>query len=163
MVSASFSLIEAFLSGLFFTALATRSLGRLACDEPLLTYARNKESAALKDRVDRIVKFASSGTANGQSDPFRSLIEVGKRYRDAIHHTTPFERKNLEAGQRLLELYEIKADVGVLCTLLSLESVLTISDWIYGDKDASEITERCKGMRAKIIPYSVEQGLAVVS
>jgi hypothetical protein len=143
MVSASFSLVEAFLSGLFYTALHVNALGKLPCDEELLRYATNKESAPLKDRVDRIVKFASSGKADGRSDPFKSFIEVGKRYRDAIHHTTPFERKDLEAGQRLLALYEIRWDVALLCGLLSLDAVLTISRWINDDKDESVITLSC--------------------
>jgi hypothetical protein len=61
MVSASFSLVEAFLSGLFFTALHANALGRLACDAEILKFAKNKESAALKERVDRMAKFASGG------------------------------------------------------------------------------------------------------
>ena len=113
MVSASFSLVEAFLSGLFFTALNTNSLGALPCDEDLLRYAKNKESAALKDRVDRIIRFASSGKMDGQSEPFRSFIDIGKRYRDAIHHTTPFSRKELDAGERLLALYEVNLEVAL--------------------------------------------------
>src|SRR5690606_28564084 len=59
MVSASFSMSEAFLSGLFFTALYVKMLGKLPCDGELLRYASSRESAALKDRIDRIVKFAS--------------------------------------------------------------------------------------------------------
>jgi hypothetical protein len=123
IVSASFSLVEAFLSGLFFTALSARALGSLRCDEDLLRYVKNREKGAtLKDRIDRIVIFASSGEANGQSDPFRTFIEVGKRYRDAIHHTTPFGRKDADAGERLLALYKVTADVAVLCALLFLLS-----------------------------------------
>jgi hypothetical protein len=163
MVSASFSLVEAFLSGLFFTALNVNALGKLACDEELLKYAKNKESAALKDRLDRIVKFASSGNADGRSEPFKAFIEVGKRYRDAIHHTTPFERKDFEAGQRLLALYEVKADVALLCAILSFGSVLVISHWLFGDDDVSAITDSCKQLREKIIIYSLEQGFATAS
>ena len=159
MVSASFSLVEAFLSGLFFTALNANALGRLPCDEHLLKYAKNKESAALKDRVDRIVRFASSGTVDGRSDPFKSFIEVGKHYRDAIHHTTPFGRKDFDAGQRLLALYEVKSDVAVLCALLSLDSVLTLSQWIYSQEDPNEIADSCRELRNKIVGYSLEQGL----
>lgn len=160
MVSASFSLVEAFLSGLFFTALNGGTLGKMACGEELLKYARLKESAALKDRIDRIVRFASSGQADGRTEPFKSFIEVGKRYRDAIHHTTPFERKDIEAGQRLLALYEIKADVALLSAILALGSVLAISRWLYGDDDLSDITRRCRELHEKMIIYSVEQGFA---
>jgi hypothetical protein len=163
LVSASFSLVEAFLSGLFFTALNVNALGILPCDQELLKYAKNKESAALKDRLDRIVKFASSGKADGRSEPFKSFIDVGKRYRDAIHHTTPFERKDFEAGQRLLDLYEVKADVAILCAVLSLSSTLAISHWIYGDDDLKAITESCEELCEKIIIYSVEQGFATPS
>ena len=160
MVSASFSLVEAFLSGLFFTALSTHALGSLHCDEDLLKYVKNKDKGAtLKDRIDRIVMFASPGHANGQSDPFRTLIEVGKRYRDAIHHTTPFGLRDADVGERLLALYKVKADVAVLCTLLSLDSVLTLSQWIYGREDRNEIADSCKELRDKIVGYSLEKGL----
>lgn len=133
IISASFSLVEAFLSGLFFTALHTKAVGRLHCDDEFLSYADKKESAALKGRLERIVRFASLGKADGRSDPFKSFIQIGKRYRDAIHHTTPFGRNDLQAGQRLLSLYEIKSSVADLCALLSLDSVIAISNWIYGD------------------------------
>jgi hypothetical protein len=162
MVSASFSLVEAFLSGLFFTALHLNSLGRLPCNGEMLTYAKHRESASLKDRIDRIVKFASAGKEDGQSGLFKSFIEVGKRYRDAIHHTTPFERKDLEAGQRLIHLYEVKSDVALFCTLLSLAVVLKISRWIYGEDSENDIMERCLNLNEKISIYSIRQGLAKV-
>ena len=56
IVSATFSLVEAFLSGLFFTAVHTKSLGSLACNEDFLNYAATKESAPLKNRLDRVVQ-----------------------------------------------------------------------------------------------------------
>jgi hypothetical protein len=153
-------LIEAFLSGLFFTALSTNVLGKLQCDEELLRYVKNKEKGAtLKDRIDRIVRFASSGEADGRSDPFRTFIEVGKRYRDAIHHTTPFGRKDSDAGERLFALYKVKSDVAVLCALLSLDSVLALSQWIYSQEDPNEIADSCRELRNKIVGYSLEQGL----
>jgi hypothetical protein len=157
MVSASFSLVEAFLSGLFFTALDARALGKLQCDNAFLGYAMNKESAPLKERLDRIAKFASQGTANGQSEPFKSFIEVGKRFRDAIHHTTPFGRKTLEAGERLLALYEIKADVALRCAFLALTTVTMIVRWLYDDKGMSAITDPCEKLREEIHVYSVKQ------
>ena len=80
------------------------------------------------------------------------LHQVGKRYRDAIHHTTPFGRNDLETGQRLLSLYEIKPSVADLCALLSLDSVIAISNWIYGDDNGSEIAERCKKLHEKLQP-----------
>jgi hypothetical protein len=39
IVSAAFSLVEAFLSGLFFTAVHTKSFGSFGCDEAFLKYA----------------------------------------------------------------------------------------------------------------------------
>jgi len=159
MVSASFSLVEAFLSGLFFTALSTNFLGILHCDDGLLSYAKSKESAALKDRINRIVKFASSGKMDGGTDPFRSFIEIGKRYRDAIHHTTPFGRKDIEAGERLLALYEVKSDVAIQCALLSLNTVLVISGWIYDQEDRNIVPDDCNTLRNKIMEYSLQHGL----
>jgi len=163
MVSAAFSLVESFLSGIFFTALNLKTLGNLRCDEEFLKFAKNKENAALKDRLDRMVRFASSGRRDGQSEPFKSFIEIGKHYRDAIHHTTPFERKGLEAGQRLLALYEVKADVALLCTTLSCDTILTLSDWMYGDRYANDITDRCKELRKKVLGYSVDVGFVTPS
>jgi hypothetical protein len=132
IVSATFSLVEAFLSGLFFTATHTKSLGSLDCDEELLKYAATKESAPLRNRLDRIVQFASRGAERGTDEPFSTLIGFGKRYRDAIHHTTPFERKDIEAGGRLTALYEIDSDIAVRCVLLSCETILKISQWTLG-------------------------------
>ena len=95
VISASFSPVEAFISGLFFTALNTKALGRLCCDETFLVYAaKNERKAAFKERLDRIVRFASGGTTDGGSEPFESYIEI-RRYRDAVHHITSFARKDL--------------------------------------------------------------------
>jgi hypothetical protein len=136
------------------------SLGRLRCDGQFLRYAEKKESAALKDRLDRIVRFASLGKVDGGSDPFKSLIEIGKRYRDAIHHTTAFGHRDLEAGQRLLALDEINFRVAALCALLSLDCVLTISNWIYSDEDDGVITDSCKELRQKAAQCSTPQDRA---
>jgi len=83
-----------------------------------------------------------------------------KRYRDAIHHTTPFERKNLEAGQQLLSLYEIKSHVAALCALLSLNCILTLSSWIYSDDHGSEIADRCRTLRKKVVLLPMQQDRA---
>jgi hypothetical protein len=163
MVSASFSLVEAFMSGLFFTALSTNSVGILDCDDDLLRYAKRGERAALKDRIDRVVRFASSGKADGGSDPFKSFIEIGKRYRDAIHHTTPFGRKGIDAGDRLDALYEVSSDVAMLCALLSLDTVLGISGWIYDRDEGSTVADDCKTLRDKIVGYSLQNGLITAS
>jgi hypothetical protein len=98
IISAAFSLVEAFLSGLFFVAAHTTSIGVLVCDETFQNYAETKESAPLKDRLDRTVRFVSMGHKSGNDEPFKSFVEIGKSYRDAIHHTTPFGRKDVEPG-----------------------------------------------------------------
>jgi len=98
IISAAFSLVEAFLSGLFFVAATTTSVGLLKCDERFRNYAATRESASLKDRLDQTVKFISMRHKSGEDEPFKSFVEVAKRYRDAIHHTTPFGRKDVEPG-----------------------------------------------------------------
>ena len=145
-ISASFSLAEAFLSGLFFTAVHTKSIGVLKCDDDFLTYAATKESASLKQRLDRVVRFASRGTESGTDEPFKTFIEVGKRYRDAIHHTTPFERKDVELGGRLIALYEIDGEIAVRCVSLSAETVLKITRWTFGASEATDIASRCSAL-----------------
>ncbi len=151
LVSASFSLIEAFLSGIFFTAVHTNLLGSLECDEEFLKYAATKESAPLKNRIDRVVHFTSKSTTNGSDEPFKTLIEVGKRYRDAIHHTTPFQRKDVEPGGRLTALYEINYDIALRCVVLSFAAVLKISQWMYEASDATDIARRCSELIQKAI------------
>jgi hypothetical protein len=149
IVSASFSLVEAFLSGLFFTAVHTKSLGSLACDEDFLNYAAKKESAPLKNRLDRVVQFASAGTESGSDEPFKTFIQVGKRYRDAIHHTTAFQRKDVESGGRLTALYEINSDIALHCVVLSSATLFKISQWTYGASDATDIATRCSELLEK--------------
>jgi hypothetical protein len=149
IVSATFSLVEAFLSGLFFTAVHTKSLGSLACDEDFLNYAAKKENAPLTNRLDRVVQFASLGTESGSDQPFKTFIEVGKRYRDAIHHTTPFQRKDVELGGRLTALYEINSNIALHCIVLSSATVLKISQWAYGAPDATDIASRCSELLEK--------------
>jgi hypothetical protein len=149
MISASFSLAEAFLSGLFFTAIHTNSIGRLPCDEGFLKFARSKESAPLRDRLDRIIRFASNGAENGNDEPFRTFIEVGKRYRDAIHHTTPFQRKDIELGGRLTALYEISGDTALRCVALACGTILRISRWIDPASDENDIAIRSRDLLQK--------------
>jgi hypothetical protein len=151
IVSATFSLAEAFLSGLFFTAMHTNSIGSLVCDEEFLKYATTRESAPLKDRLDRVVQFVSKGAESGTDEPFRASIEVWKRYRDAIHHTTPFQRKDVEAGGRLSALYEINRDIALRCVKLSTATILRISQWAYVESDATDIASRCNELVQKAI------------
>jgi hypothetical protein len=144
VVSAAFSLVEAYLCGLFLVAAHTRTIGMLKCDEIFQKYVKdNEERAPLKGRLDQMVRFVSKGHKCGRDEPFKSFIEVGKRYRDAIHHTTPFGRKDIEPGGRMVSLYEINSDLALKCAQLSSETVLTISRWAYGDPDATTIGARC--------------------
>lgn len=143
IISASFSLAEAFLSGLFFSAVHLKAIGRLHCDEEFSRFAATKESAALRDRLDRVVRFSSEGTESGNDEPFRPFIEIGKRYRDAIHHTTPFQRKDVELGGRLAALYEIGGEQAIQCVALSLGTLLKITLWMNPLPEESEIALRC--------------------
>ncbi len=149
IVSATFSLLEAFLSGLFFTAIHTNAIGQRACNEEFLRFAGTKESAPLRDRIDRVVRFASDGAQNGGDEPFRAFIEVGKRYRDAIHHTTPFQRKDIEPGGRLTALYEIDGEIALRCIVLSCGTILRISEWINPDSTETDIAARSRELLRK--------------
>jgi hypothetical protein len=151
IVSATFSLAEAFLSGLFFSAVHDKTVGGLACDGEFLGFAETKESAPLKERLDRVVRFTSSGTETGADEPFKTFIEVGKRYRDAIHHTTPFQRKDIEPGGRLTALYEINGEIALRCVVLSSSTLLKISHWINPASDATDIATRCDALIQKVM------------
>lgn len=146
IVSAAFSLVEAFLSGIFYTATHTRSVGSLICDEDFLHYAKKKESAPLSNRLDRVVNFVSKGMQNGGDEPFRSFIERGKFYRDAIHHSTPFERKDTEAGGRLIALYAVDGEIASMCVYHSCTIVTRICDWASGGYDSTDVAHRCQGL-----------------
>jgi hypothetical protein len=150
VISAAFSLVEAFLSGLFFVAACTKSIGLLKCDETFQNYAETKESAPLKDRLDRIVNFVSMGRESGNNEPFNCFVEIAKRYRDAIHHTTPFGRKDVEPGGRLIALYEINSDIALKCAQLSFETVLGISRLAYGDPEETDIGARCEQLNRRV-------------
>lgn len=149
LVSSSFSLVEAFLSGLFYVAVQTKAFGDLNCDEQFLRYAATKESAPLKDRLDRAVRFASEDKVNGTVEPFKSLIEFGKRYRDAIHHTTPFQRKDVEPGGRLTALYQVRDRTALRCISLSCEAILKILDWSHSGISTGDIAVRCREILEK--------------
>ena len=149
IISAAFSLLEAFISGLFFTAVHTNALGSLECDGEFLKYAATKESDLLKQRLDHVVQFVSKGTESISDEPFEKLIEVGKWYRDAIHHTTPFGRKDVEVGGRLTALYEIDCNIALHCIVLSSATLLKISQWTYGAFDATDIASRCSELLEK--------------
>jgi hypothetical protein len=151
IISATFSLTEAFLSGLFFTAVHSKLVGRLRCDEEFLKFAATKESAPLRDRLDRVVRFTSEGAETGNNEPFKTLIEIGKRYRDSIHHTTPFQRKDVEPGGRLTALYEINGDIALRCVVLSSATLLKISQWINPTSNENDIAIRCDELLQKAL------------
>lgn len=157
-ISAAFSLVEAYLSGLFFTAVHSGSLGCLTCTEDFRAYAKTKESASLRDRIDRVVRFASNSAVTGNDKPFQDFIEVGKRYRDAIHHTTPFQRRDIKPGGRLTALYEIDGNVALRCVHLACGTILQISGWINSMSPDTDITVRCGELKrnvAALLPDSV--------
>jgi hypothetical protein len=154
VISATFSLAEAYLSGIFFAAVHSKSIGRLACDEEFLKFSATKESAPLRDRLDRVVQFTSDGAESGNDEPFKSFIETGKRYRDAIHHTTPFQRKDVEPGGRLTALYEINGDLALRCVVLSAATLLKISQRINETSNESDIASRCSELLQKALAGS---------
>jgi hypothetical protein len=90
------------------------------------------------------------GTKSGSDDPFKPFIEIGKKYRDAIHHTTPFARKDIEPGGRLTALYEIDGNVALRCVLLACATVITLSRCVYGDPRETDIDRRCAGLKHKV-------------
>ena len=152
----SFSLAEAFLSGLFFTAVHSKSVAHLPCDEEFLKYAATRESAPLRDRLDRVVRFTSQGAESGNDEPFKTFIETGKCYRDAIHHTTPFQRKDIEPGGRLTALYEINGDLSLRCVVLSAATLLKISQWINPESKETDVAMRCDKMLQQALAGSPE-------
>ncbi len=159
VISASFSLLEAYLSGLFYMALESPSSGRIPVDEKFRGYARTKESEALHKRLDRVVKWAFDGLKSGQDLPYRRLIEFGKPFRDAIHHTTPFERRDLAAGQRLEALYSIDTGIALDIAALALRSILTLLERIFGTDPKTAIAERCEALEERIL-QSFQERLA---
>jgi hypothetical protein len=151
IISAAFSLVEAFVSGLFFTAVHTKLVGVTQCSEDFVKYAASKDSASLKERIDRILReFLTAGTSS-KSEPFSSFLDVAKKYRDAIHHTTPFARGShaLVAGQRLLVLYEIDDKVALQCLQNSLDTLLTIAKAVWQSGDQKTIVVDCEKLRAR--------------
>ncbi len=147
IISAAFSLVESFLSGIFFAASHIQSVGTLSCDADFLNYAKTKESAPLKNRIDQVVRFTSQGRSTSSVEPFKSLIEYGKPFRDAIHHTTPFERKAVGAGDRLTKLYSINGTIALQVTIHCLDSILAISKWAFGPDGETAIVEDCTKLR----------------
>ena len=152
VISSAFSLVEAFLSGLFFTATETGQIGHFVCDGAFIDYARKKESAAMKDRIDRVVTALSSGRYSAKDEPYSSFLGVCKSYRDAIHHTTPFERKaqSLAAGARLLKLYEINLRIALQCLASATETVLMINDLAYGGHVQLRINQSCEDIKKEL-------------
>jgi hypothetical protein len=154
IISTAFSLVEAFLSGLFFSAIQTGTVGAQVCDDTFLKFAESKESASLKDRIDRVAKTFLGLTA--ESEPFNSFLAVGKRYRDAIHHTTPFarHRQSLDEGQRLLALYEIDERIALQCAVSSLDTVLIIAEGVWQRCAAGAIPSDCRRLRDQSLSLS---------
>jgi hypothetical protein len=126
-----------------------------------LKFAATGESRApLRGRLDRLVRFASGGTENGGDEPFETFIKVGKRYRDAIHHTTPFQRKDID---RLTALYEINSDIALRCVVLASETILKISQWINPEPNATDIASRCERLIEKVLAGLRDSGRTAIA
>lgn len=155
LVSASFSLLEAYLSGLFFIAANESRLGNAATNEDFRGFARSKESAPLKTRLDRVLREASGGHASVDDEPIRGYIDTGKRYRDAIHHTSPFERKDVEAGGRLIALYELDPVIAFTCVEHSLFTVSLLERLIWQDELETDVMQRSRAL-LNLLPQPFE-------
>lgn len=145
--SAAYRLVESFLPGLLFGAVATGRLGDRACDPSVIEYARTKErSASMRDRLDKVVRATTSGARTGAESPFHELILM-KPYRDTVHHTTPFRRGGAQSGGRLDALYEIDPLRTLSCASLALDTVIQISDAAHTDSSSTAISEFAKRLR----------------
>ncbi len=152
LVSASFSLVEAYLSGLFFSALKSGIFNGRVCDPDLTQFFSTKESASLKIRLNRIAAEISPEVTGAFPLILRSFLEEDKPYRDAIHHTTPFERRQQgrSPGDRLLDLYKIDEKIALRCTANSLDIILMIARAIGGNEDESTVVRECTKLSQRI-------------
>ena len=160
LVSASFSLLEAQLSGMFFAATKDGKMGSLIVSDDFRKFAETKESAPLKARLERaLAETISCDEGLHNFDPFKAFLETGKRYRDAIHHTSPFERKDIEAGGRLTALYELNSEIALTCAEQALYIVSFLDRWMWQDTIETDVMVRCKALLDIIQPPSEATGL----
>ncbi len=152
LISASFNLVEAYLSGVFHSISTDGRLGVRVIDDEFRRYAATKESAPLKSRIQQLLKEASNNSESVEAEPFCTFIETGKRYRDAIHHTSPFERKDVSAGGRLIALYELNEKITKKCVVGALLSVMKFEDLIWQGAAKSDTCERCLILANAIVP-----------
>jgi hypothetical protein len=152
LISASFSLMEAYLSGVFHLISTDGQLGDRIIIGEFKQYAATKESAPLKARMQKLLSVASNDFESVEVEPFRSFIETGKRYRDAIHHTSPFERKDVSAGGRLMALYELDDVITRKCVAGALLSILKFEDLIWNGTAKSDTYERCLALANLVVP-----------
>lgn len=152
LVSASYSLVEAFMSGIFFSSLKTGIFNGKACEPDLTQFFNTQESAPLKLRLARIAAEISPEAIGELPLILRSFLEDDKPYRDAIHHTTPFARpqQGRLPGARLLDLYQIDENIALRCTANSLDIVLMITRAIEGNEDESTVVRKCTKLRQRI-------------
>lgn len=163
IVSAAYSLVEAFISGCLYTADSAGHVGRLVCDDSFRAYARAKNSEPFKNRVERLVAFASSGTSSAQEEPFKEFIDSAKRIRDAIHHTTPFERKahGIAPGQRLTDLYRVNSETAIRVVLLALGTVSAVVNWTQREGVRTELSDRCEALLISYLGFCRERGFGL--
>lgn len=91
----------------------------------------------------------SSGRNSARDEPYKSFLGVCKAYRDAIHHTTPFERKAqaLAAGGRPLKLYGIDSRVALQCVEAAADTILAINDLAYGGRIHLRMNQSCEDIK----------------
>jgi hypothetical protein len=143
LISTAFSLVETTLSGIFFTAAAGGTLGQLTVDKDFRAFAIKKESAPLKQRLSTTVQWATQNYCTGDEEPFKSFMSSAKKFRDSIHHPTPFGRQNnLEEWERLELLYEIDAFVALNIIRSAFAVILTIFCEAFPDSQESDVRDR---------------------
>lgn len=152
LISASFSLVEAYLSGVFHSIGTDGKLGVRVIGDEFKQYAATKESSPLKSRIQKFLMEASNNSESVEVEPFQSFIETGKHYRDAIHHTSPFERKDVAAGGRLIALYELNDEITRRCVAGALLSVMRFEDLVWQGSAKSDTYERCLTLANLIVP-----------
>jgi hypothetical protein len=133
----------------------------VACGDELRKWIADdrKKQKPLRERLTKL----SFTMSDGQLPPstFDEFIEVGKRLRDAIHHTSPFERKGVLPGQRLLDVYRVKTDAAVQVALLGIDAVVKLSTWIAAGTPRTETADRCEALHADYLTFAAERRIAL--
>lgn len=150
LIIASFNLIESFISGLFYEVVENRSMGKLALSEAFISYAAKNETDILRRRLDKTIRYISNDAKSVETEPFQYIIEKAKFYRDAIHHTTPFSRKGISEGERLLALYRVDCELALAIGSSVLLCITEIQNYLYPMGPKTAIASDCDRIHGQI-------------